>query len=114
MAKANNIRRKQGDTYPIEVQILEADGKTAYDLTSVSEIKLGVDENDTLAVSDTPALVLTGAVTDAATGTAEFTVTVGDAALAVARYNAEIQMIDGTYIITTDTFDYEVVGQIVY
>lgn len=114
MAKANNVRRKQGDTYPIEVQIFNSDGQTAYSLAGVTEVKMGVAESSALLVTDTPELVLVGAVTDSATGMVEFSLTPTDAAIPVGVYNAEIQMIDGAYIITTDTFKYEVAGQIVH
>lgn len=113
MARAENIRRKQGDTYPIEATILDSSG-SAYDLTGVTEVKLGVDQRDALVVSDTPDLVVTGSVTDAVNGLVEFPLSAPDAALAVGTYNAEIQMLDGAFIITTESFKYEVVGQIVY
>lgn len=108
MATVRDIKRKQGDTYPVEATILDSDG-TAYDLTGASSVQFGV----ATAEGEPPTFVVTGAVTDAVAGKAEFAIGAGEAATAVGKYRAEIQIVAAGFIITTETFGYEVVGQIV-
>lgn len=112
MSTVSNIERKRGDTYPITVNILQDDG-TAYDLTSTTQILLGVSSNKT---NDSPGdadVISVGTVDDAANGVASFPVSATMAALAVGKYYAEVQFTQSGYIRTTNTFDYRVTGQII-
>lgn len=114
MAQASqNIRRKQGDTYKIEATILDSDG-SAYDLSNVQTMVLGIDLRSSVPESDSATIELSGSVVSAVDGTMEFDVSAEAAALTPSSYNAEIQMTEtGGIIITTDTFKYTVLGQIV-
>ncbi len=112
-ATVKNVERSQGDTFAVDVTILKADG-TPYDLTGVTEIKLGVAEGKALLQTDTPTFVSTGTVTTPLDGTASFPIDAAAAAITPKKYNAEIQFIQGGFIVTTKQFTYTVIGQIIY
>lgn len=119
MATSANIKRKQGDTYPIQAFIKDTDdagAEIAYDLTGVTDIKLGVYTKSSVPDDQTAIdLLSTGSVQDAATGEAQFPVTVEQAnGLTPRTYQAEIQFIQSGSIITTDTFEFVVEGQIIW
>ena len=113
MAIANDIVRKQGDTYPIEVSILKENG-APLDLTGAAEFILGVAGAETIMPPDEPVLLLSGSVSTGLGGKAEFVLTSEQAAsLAPGDYFSEIQFQQNGYVITTETFRYRVKGQIV-
>ncbi len=114
MAIANDVIRKQGDTYPIEVTILKDSG-APIDLTGASALVLGVAVTETITVPDEPELLLNGIVSEAESGKVNFNITAQEAdVLAFGDYYSEIQFEQGGYIITTETFRYRVKGQIVF
>jgi len=113
MAITNDIVRKQGDTYPIEVSILKENG-APLDLSGAAEFLLGVAAAETVTAPDEPLLLLTGAVASGLGGKAEFSLTAQQAAgLAPGLYYAEIQFRQNGFVITTETFRYQVKGHIV-
>lgn len=114
VANVKNIYRVQGDTYPVDVTVLQSDGVTPYDLTGVTEIKLGISEFKALEAPATPLWVVTGTLTVAVDGTASFPITGTEADITAKKYWGEIQFIDAAAsIITTDQFEYHVRGQII-
>jgi len=113
VAQVKNISRVQGDTYPVECTILKSDS-TPYNLTDVTEVKLGVAEKKVLGVSDPPTFVVTGTITDALNGIVEFPITANEADIAIKKYYGEIQFLENTYTITTDQFEYVIRGQIIH
>ena len=113
MAIANDVIRKQGDTYPIEVTVLK-DGGAPIDLTGATSLILGIAMTEAITAPDEPELLLTGTVAEAETGKVNFNISASEADnLASGDYYAEIQFEQGGYIITTETFRYRVKGQIV-
>ena len=113
--QVKNVKRKQGDTYDVVVTIMQSDGVTAYDLTGTTEIRLGVATKKELEIADTPTFNVVGAVDgDPTTGKATFPIDTAEAAIVAQKYYAEVQFIQNTDIVTTDTFNYEVTGQIIY
>jgi len=113
MPIANDIIRKQGDTYPIEVSVLRENG-APLDLSGADSFKLGVAETEILTPPDLPSMLLTGSVSDGLSGKVEFGLTATDAdGLVPGSYFAEIQFEQSGYVITTETFNYHVKGQIV-
>jgi len=109
----NDIVRKRGDTYPIEVSILKENG-APLDLSGASEFLLGVAETDVLMPPEEPALLLSGDQNEGLGGKVEFPLSPEQAGgLAPGKYFAEIQFQQGGYVITTETFKYQVKGQIV-
>jgi len=113
MPIANDVVRKQGDTYPIEVSILKENG-APLDLSGAAGFLMGVASTSTLTPPETPHLLLSGTGGDEVTGQVSFMID-GEAAgsLSPGDYFAEIQFEQGGYIITTETFGYRVNGQIV-
>jgi len=113
MAIANDIIRKQGDTYPIEVSILKENG-APLDLTGASDFLLGVAETQTVIQPDEPLLLVSGGMSSGLGGKVDFNLsTVQANGLAPGEYFAEIQFQQAGYVITTETFRYRVKGQIV-
>jgi len=113
MAIANDIVRKQGDTYPIEVSILMENG-APLDLNGASEFLLGVAASDIVTPPDAPDLLIPGHVAEASGGKTEFALTTLQAdGLQPGSYFAEIQFQQNGFVITTETFKYVVKGQIV-
>ena len=113
MAIANDVIRKQGDTYPIEVTLLK-DGGAPIDLTGANTLVMGIAMTETITTPDEPELLLNGTIAEAETGKVIFDISPPEADnLASGDYYAEIQFEQGGYIITTETFRYRVKGQIV-
>ena len=113
MAIANDIIRKQGDTYPIEVSILKENG-APLDLTGASDFMLGVAATEIVTAPDEPAMLLSGGLSSALGGKIEFGFSGEQAgSLAPGDYFAEIQFVQNSYVITTETFRYRVKGRIV-
>ena len=113
MAIANDIIRKQGDTYPIEVSILKENG-APLDLNEAVEFVLGVAATETVVAPAEPDLLLGGAATSELGGKVTFHLTAEQAdSLMPGEYFAEIQFEQNGFIITTETFRYTVRGQII-
>lgn len=99
----NDVRRKQGDTYPILATIRGPRGRV-FDLTGAVEPQLNIS-----TTSDGSALVvLKGSVEDAAKGQVTFPVTQLAADLVAGSYYAEIQFAHQGGLYTTETFPYAV------
>lgn len=112
MATVTEINRKRGDTYPITVNVLKDDG-TAFDLTGATNLLLGISSNKANDSPGTADVILTGSLSDAPNGVADFAVDANAAGLAIGSYFAEVQFTQGGYIRTTSTFKYKVLGQII-
>lgn len=109
---SNSISRKTGDSYPIAAVIKDENGDP-HDLTGATQIKLGVASKKVLVTGDTPISVVTGTLGDAVAGEVNFTPDQPLLDLGVGDYYAEIQFVQNTFIYTTNTFAYNVMGQII-
>ena len=113
MAIANDIIRKQGDTYPIEVSIIKESG-VPLDLSGAVDFLLGVSSTETIVPPAVPELLLGGAASSEIGGQVSFHLTNEQASsLQPGNYFAEIQFTQNGFIITTETFGYRVKGHIV-
>lgn len=112
MPIAENISRKRGDTYPIEITILE-DIKKAYDMTGATNIRLGAaserDAEGGASIEWDIAGTISGDATD---GLVEFPVTPANADINAGTYYCEVTFEQNSFIITTDTFELRMEGQI--
>ncbi len=113
MAIANDIIRKQGDTYPIEVSILKENG-APLDLSGAVDFLMGVASTETVVAPAEPELLLGGAAASELGGKVSFNLTTAQATdLLPGDYFAEIQFVQSGFVITTETFRYRVKGHIV-
>lgn len=109
----SDIVRKKGDTYPIEVTIKKETGSPC-DLTGSTTIKLGVTSTHPDTGTATADAVFDGTIQNATDGVISFAISQLQAdALSVGDYFAEIQFVQNGYVITTETFNYVVKGDIV-
>lgn len=110
---ANEIERKRGDTYPIELT-LRAGGEVI-DLTGATGLKLGVSDRVTVdgGGGGSNLLELDGALVEAATGQVKFDFTAGQAiALDPGDYFYDVSFKLGGVVFTTPTAAYRQVGRI--
>ena len=105
---AENIRRKEGDTYPILAEI--KDGATIMDLSGATAIQLGISASR----SGGTVTVIDGALdSDGTDGMLKFDDQAKLGAIAAGKHFAEITFQRGGYIYTTPTFSCEIEEQII-
>lgn len=112
MPTVSNVSRVQGDTYPVEVTI-KASATSPFDLTDVTQIKLGIATKAALKEDEVPTAILDGVVDTPLTGKVTFAVSAEAAAIPAKEYFAEIQFLKNGFVYTTNQFKFTIIGQIV-
>jgi len=98
MATTVEFTRKRGDTYPIELTVVDTEG-TPLNVTGATFL-LTVDPSESPTDATTNLFQSTGTITSALNGQVEFPITAGNADQ-TGTYYFDIQMTDSDSIITT-------------